>query len=63
MEAKRCPVFVDGTECGLLFTLLDGEAEKLLLQNVTAYECAPGHRFHSPATTMGSIRDKIKNEQ
>jgi hypothetical protein len=28
MEDKRCPVFVDGKECGLPLTLLELEAEK-----------------------------------
>jgi xylose isomerase len=46
MEDKRCPVFVDGKECGLLLTQVDLEAEKIARYALATYQCSLGHRTY-----------------
>jgi hypothetical protein len=46
MEEKRCRVFVNGKECGLPLTILDGESEKGAPYDIAAYACGLGHRSH-----------------
>jgi hypothetical protein len=42
MENRKCPVLVDGKECGLTLILVERE-----LDTATAvYECPRGHRTH-----------------
>jgi hypothetical protein len=45
MEDKRCPVFVDGKECGLPLTPTDLEAE-IARYDLATYECGLGHRTY-----------------
>jgi hypothetical protein len=44
MEDKRCPVFVNGKECGLLLTRVGLEAEKIARYDLATYQCSRGHR-------------------
>jgi hypothetical protein len=44
MEDKRCPVFVDGKECGLPVILVDREAGKIARYDLGTYQCTLGHR-------------------
>jgi hypothetical protein len=46
MEDKRCPVFVDGKECGLPLTRVDLEAEKIARYDLATYQCSLGHRSY-----------------
>ena len=46
MEDKRCPVFVDGKECGLSLTQVDLEAEKIARYDLATYQCSLGHRSY-----------------
>ena len=46
MEDKRCPVFVDGKECGLPLTLVDLEEKKIARYDLATYECSLGHRTY-----------------
>jgi hypothetical protein len=46
MEDKRCPVFVDGKECGLSLTLVDLEHKKIARYDLGIYECSFGHRTY-----------------
>ena len=46
MEDKRCPVFVDGKECGLPVTLVDREAGKIARYDLGTYQCTLGHRSY-----------------
>jgi hypothetical protein len=39
MEDKRCPVFVDGKECGRPLTLVDLEVKKIARYDLATYEC------------------------
>jgi hypothetical protein len=61
MEDKRCPVFVDGKECGLPLTLIEGEIEKIAIYEVTTYKCSRGHRsyfLNDPRSSSGSTGAK-----
>ena len=40
MEDKRCPVFVDGKECGRELTEVDREAKKIARYDLATYECS-----------------------
>ena len=42
MENRKCPVLVNGKECGLELILIDQEIET----ETGTYECALGHRTH-----------------
>jgi hypothetical protein len=42
MENKKCPVLVNGQECGLELILIDQEIET----EIGTYECPLGHRAH-----------------
>jgi hypothetical protein len=46
MEDKKCPVFVDGKECGRTLTLVDLEGEKIARYDLATYECSLGHRSY-----------------
>jgi hypothetical protein len=46
MEEKRCLVFVDGKECGLPLSQVDGKAEKIARYNLVTYQCGLGHRSY-----------------
>jgi hypothetical protein len=46
MENKRCPVFVDGKECGLPVTLVDRESGKIARYDLGTYQCILGHRSY-----------------
>jgi hypothetical protein len=51
MDAKKCPVFVDGKECDLPLTQVDREAEKIARYDLATYQCSLGHRsyfLHEP---------------
>jgi hypothetical protein len=60
MEDKRCPVFVDGKECGLPLTFLDRESDKVAPHNIAAYECELGHRSHFLQESIKSVSRKYK---
>ena len=46
MEDKRCPVFVDGKECGRELTEVDREAKKIARYDLATYQCSLGHRSY-----------------
>jgi poly-D-alanine transfer protein DltD len=46
MRLKRCPVFVDGKECGRELTRVDLEAEKIARYDLATYQCSLGHRSY-----------------
>jgi hypothetical protein len=46
MEDKRCPVFVDGKECGLPLILVNLEGKKIARYDLGIYECSLGHRSY-----------------
>ena len=46
MEDKRCPVFVDGKECGRELTEVDREAKKIARYDLATYEYSLGHRSY-----------------
>jgi hypothetical protein len=46
MQPKRCPVFVDGKECGRELTEVDLEAKKIARYDLVACECSLGHRTY-----------------
>jgi len=46
MEDKRCPVFVDGKECGRELTEVGREAKKIARYDLGIYECSLGHRSY-----------------
>ena len=46
MEDNRCPVFVDGKECGCELTEIDREAKKIARYDLATYECSLGHRSY-----------------
>jgi hypothetical protein len=61
MEDKRCPVFVDGKECGLPLILIEGKVEKIAIYEVTTYKCSRGHRsyfLNEPRSSSGSTGAK-----
>src|SRR5215813_8424794 len=61
MEDKRCPVFVEGKECGLPLTLLEGEVRKIAIYEVVTYKCSLGHRsyfLHEPRSSRRSTGAK-----
>ena len=43
MEPMRCPVFVDGKECGRELTEVNLDA-KLIVSDLVVWECSLGHR-------------------
>ena len=44
MENRKCPVLVDGKECGLALTLAERDTETA----TEVYECLRGHRTSVP---------------
>jgi hypothetical protein len=61
MEDKRCPVFVDGKECGLPVTLLDLQPGKIARYDLVTYQCTLGHHSYAllePKGTGGSSGEK-----
>jgi hypothetical protein len=46
MEDKRCPVFVDGKECGRPLTLVNLEGKKIARYDLGIYESSLGHRTY-----------------
>ena len=44
MEDMKCPVFVDGKECGLPLTAVDRKSEKMARHEAGIYQCDLGHR-------------------
>jgi hypothetical protein len=61
MEDKRCPVFVDGKECGLSLILIEDEVEKIARYEVATYKCSRGHRsyfLNEPGSSSGSTGEK-----
>ena len=61
MEDKRCPVFVEGKECGLPLTLLEAEVRKIAIYEVVTYKCSLGHRsyfLHEPRSSRRSTGAK-----
>jgi hypothetical protein len=56
MEDKRCPVFVDGKQCGLSLILVDREVGKIARYDLAIYLCSLGHRSYfllEPKETRG----------
>jgi hypothetical protein len=57
MEDDKCPVFVDGKECGLPVILLNRETGKIARYDLGTYQCRVGHRSYvllEPERTTGS---------
>jgi hypothetical protein len=48
MEPRKCPVLVDGKECGLQLTVVERELET----GTGVYECPLGHRAYIPLDKM-----------
>jgi hypothetical protein len=46
MEDNKCPVFVDGKECGLPVILLNRETGKIARYDLGTYQCSLGHRSY-----------------
>jgi hypothetical protein len=46
MQPKRCPVFVDGKECGRELTEIELEAKKIAIYDLIICECSLGHRSY-----------------
>ena len=46
MQPERCPVFVDGKECGSELTEVEVEAKKLARYDLVTYKCSLGHRSY-----------------
>jgi hypothetical protein len=46
MEDKRCPVFVDGKECGRELTEVNREGKKIARYDLATYECNLRHRTY-----------------
>jgi hypothetical protein len=46
MEDNKCPVFVDGKECGLPVILLNRETRKIARYDLGTYQCGLGHRSY-----------------
>ena len=44
MEDKKCPMFIDGEECGHPLTRVDLEAKKIARYDLVVCECSLGHR-------------------
>jgi hypothetical protein len=69
MEEKRCPVFVNGKECGLPLTQIDREGKTTARFDLATLECSQGHRSHflrelstSPTEHMGKrINEPARN--
>jgi len=51
MENRKCPVLVDGQECGLVLTLAEREIET----ETEVYECLRGHRTGVPLGVVESL--------
>lgn len=63
MEDRRCPVFVDGKECGLPLTAVDRKSEKTARQEAGIYQCGLGHRslfLPEPKGSRGSAPEPDK---
>ena len=45
MQPKRCPLFVDGKECGRELTEVDLEAKKIA-SDLAVYDCSLAHRSY-----------------
>ena len=57
MEDKKCPVFIDGKECGLPLILIEREIGKIAIYEVAIYKCSLGHRsyfLNEPGSSSGS---------
>jgi hypothetical protein len=62
MDDKKCPVFVNGKECDLPLTEVDGEAEKIARYDLVTYQCGLGHRSYFLHEPKGQPRrDKEKD--
>ena len=46
MQPKRCPVFVDGKECGRELTEVDLETKKIARYDLVVCACSLGHRTY-----------------
>jgi hypothetical protein len=46
MQPERCPVFVDGKECGRELTEVELEANKIARYDLVVCECSLGHRSY-----------------
>jgi hypothetical protein len=46
MQPERCPVFVDGKECGRELTEVELEANKIARYDLVVCECSLGHRTY-----------------
>jgi len=46
MEDKRCPVLIDGKECGRELTEVDREDKKIARYDLVVCECSLGHRSY-----------------
>jgi hypothetical protein len=68
MQPKRCPVFVDGKECGSELTRVDLEAEKIARYDLATYQCSLGHRSYillepqSKARPSDMAREEIEEK-
>jgi hypothetical protein len=57
---RKCVLIVDGKECGLLLTRVDGNAEKIARYDLGIFECRLGHRSYfllEPPDPKGLARE------
>jgi hypothetical protein len=68
MEDKKCPVFVDGKECGQSLTRVNLEAEKIARYDLATHQCSLGHRSYillepqSKGRTSDIARENIEQK-
>ena len=68
MQPQRCPVFVDGKECGRELTRVDLEAERIARYDLATYQCSLGHRSYklveprSEARPSDMAREEIEQK-
>ena len=65
MEDNKCPVFVDGKECGLPampLTRVDLEVEKIARYDLGTYQCSLGHRSYVLLEPDGQEDQPAKTE-
>ena len=66
-ENKRCPVFVDGKECGRELTEVEVEAKKLARYDLVTYKYSLAHRSNfvlepKPSSDSREEREKRMDE-
>ena len=68
MEDKRCPVFVDGKDCGLPADPSRSRSRKIARYDLATYQCGLGHRSYflleprSKAKPSDRAREEIERK-